>query len=158
MSDKSQFSTYGPFAITDVLKLFSASPLADIQRRNMQAITASASKISDAMTKVASKQMAAVSSLAAVKPREPFSTHGGLPEFFAAELHSGREAMEMAITEMRVANDVLRNCWYDVASEFEACARDNINRIEDQLKQKDIGEAAHKTVAPAQRAKASAAE
>jgi hypothetical protein len=159
MNEKTPSSSYESPAISDFLQFFSASPLADIQRRNIQALTASASKISDAIATVASKQMAAASSLASARPREPVSTPGGLPEFFAAQLHSGREAMEMAITEMRVASDVLRNCWYDVASEFEACARDNLHRVEEQLKQS--GSTEHRVKAgtmPAQRAKAAAAE
>ncbi|MFZ1989488.1 MAG: hypothetical protein WAW96_06910, partial [Alphaproteobacteria bacterium] len=74
-------------------------------------------------------------------------------------LHSGREAMELAITEMRVAGDVLRNCWYDVASEFEACARDNMHSVEEQLKQSRSAEHRAKTgPMPAPRAKAAAAE
>ena len=159
MADRSPSSTYGPFAVSEFFQFLRASPLADIQRRNMQAMAASAAKISDAMTAVASKQMAAVSSLVSMRPREVSSSASGLSDFFASQLHDGREAMEAAITEMRGATDALRNCWYDVASEFEACARDNVNRVQERLKQSDSGEHPAKASAPpAPRTKAAAAE
>ena len=162
MNEKTASSAYGPFAVADFMKFLSDSPLADIQRRNMQALTASAAKISDAIATVANKQMAAVSSLAAFRPPEAAISPAGLPDLLASQLRSGREALDMAITEMRLASDVLRNCWFDVASEYEACARDNMHRFENQLKQSGPAEQRTKTsttgTTPARPAKVAAAE
>jgi len=154
MADKHSPSIYGPFAVPDFLKFLNTSSLADIQRRNLQALTASMSKISDAIATVASKQAAALSSLGAMRSQELAPPAGKLTGLLAPRLEEGREAMERAVTEMRGAADALRECWYGVATELQDCVRDNISRIEEQMKER-----AEKPPVPApQRAKAAAAE
>ena len=159
MNDKSQPNAlFGPFAGSDFFQFMNPAPVAEIQRRNMEAITRSASKISGAIAAVASKQMEALSSLGSARPNVPPSGPGDFAGFFAAQLQNGRAAMEKAITEMRAANDTMRHCWYEVASEFEACAHDNMNSMEEQFKKSSSERGPKAVVSPTlqQRAKSAA--
>ncbi len=157
MNDKLQSNPFmAPFAATDLFQFMSASPLVDMQRRNIEAMTKSAAKISEAMASVASKQMAAFSDLSALRPAEPPHGPADLAGFFAAQFNNGRDVMEKAITEMRDANDTICHCWYDVASEFENCARENMSSIDEQLK-KSSGQQL-KAVSPATQPRKAAAE
>lgn len=135
MNDKPQSNPFTtPFA-ADFIQLFNASPLVEMQRRNMEAMSKSAAKLSEAMIAVASKHMSALSELGSARPAaESLNGPADVTGFFAAQMRNGRDAMERAIAEMRAANDTMRHCWYDVAHEFEACARENASSFEEQLK------------------------
>jgi len=150
MSDKPQ--TTWPFAMPEFASLLNASTLFDIQRRNMQALTQAASKVSEAMTLIANKEMAAFSALRAIPIQIP-TTEGSVADFVGAQFHAGHEAIEKSISELRDFNDTVRQCWYEVAQEFEACVRDNISSIEGHIKQSATNT---KRVVPVQRAKAAA--
>jgi hypothetical protein len=158
MTDKSQSSrATWPFAVPEFLQPLNASPLLDIQRRSIEAMTRTASKVSETMATIASKQMATLSKVSIVPPSPPAGKRD-LADFIEAQFEGGRAAFETMISEMRELNDAARQCWYDVVGEFEACARDNIKSVEEQFKQPPASERGTGPAASAQQRAKSAAE
>ncbi|HXZ66964.1 MAG TPA: phasin family protein [Alphaproteobacteria bacterium] len=147
MTDKSR--TTWPIGAPEFFRQFNPSALIEMQRRNMEAATRSASTISEATVSVANKLNSAFSKLSANWPSEMQAAKGNVGDAVAAQLRASREAVESAIGEMRSANDVARQCWHDVAGEFEAWFSHALNSMEQQLKQSATPERKISPVAPA---------
>ena len=155
MNDRSQLYPFSmPIPGSDFFQLMSASPLGEIQRRNLETMSKSAAKISETIAAVASKQMSAFSDLSALRAVKAPEGQSDLAGYFAAQIHSGREAMEKAIAGMRDASDALRHCWYEVVDEFEACAKANMSSMEAQLKQTALEQGASTRAAQPRKAAA----
>ena len=153
MSDKSQAAW--PFSSPELFQSLSSWPFMDIQRRNMEAVTRTSSKVAAAISAIANREMAAFSALRSATPSQRSTGDGSVGDFMSAQIQASHDAIEKSISEMRAVSDAARQCWYDVIGEFEACARDNINCIEKQFKQ-SVAVTHFRPVAATQRAKAAA--
>jgi hypothetical protein len=124
------------WAIPNAFKGFDGGALLALQHRNLEAMTRATSLMADATAMIASKQLEMFQKALDIRPEVPQMGSGseGFSGFLRQQIQTGRETFETSVKQARELNDAVRECYYSIADEFEACARDNLGLIEEEAK------------------------
>lgn len=122
------------WAIPNAFKGFDGQALFALQQRNVEAMTRAASLMADAAAQITGKQFEIFQKAANLHLETPQLDQGaeGFGGFLERQMKAGREVFESSIKQTRELNDAVRNCYYSIADEFQACARDNLNLLEEE--------------------------
>lgn len=120
--------------LPETFEAFSMPAMLEMQRRNMEAISKSAARMAEAFNAALGKQVEMASSWSKLPALKPLNESGNAGERLSGQMKAGREAVESTIANLRDLTDEARQCWYEVAEEFGAVAKEIIGNMEEQFK------------------------
>lgn len=121
-----------PGRFSGVFASFDSQPYLDMQHRTLEAVAKISNSVGHAAAEIGECQLEVLRSFAsftqppAAQTPDQRKTFGGLWE---SQIENSRTFVETATEQMRHVNALLRDCTAELASEIEACTRDNFKTL-----------------------------